>query len=371
MGNIPDPVNLEMISQCLSDALFVVDCSKKVVWMNRGAEEIFGVKLESEKGSPLVEITGLNRITSLLEEVLNSGEPVECSYENATVKVKSLDQRYFFKITINPIGQGDQFEGALVQLTDVTRFQEMEKIKSGFVSIVSHEFRTPLTTIIIGVEMLREGLLGDLTPRGKEVLDAIGADCGRLTRLIDNLLELSRIEAGTIYVEAEPVDVNELVGEAVRPLKIQAESKDVELIADLPPHIPPVAADFNKAVWILTNLIGNALRYTDAGGSITVRVRKKGNRIFFSVEDSGCGIPKEYLDKIFRKYIQVRGQEKVKGGAGLGLAIAKDIVLAHGGEIWAESEEGQGSTFTFTFPLYRKEENIDIPGECNDRIEGG
>jgi signal transduction histidine kinase len=360
LAKLPEPVNLETVSSCLSDALFMTDRRQNVTWMNRVAGEIFRTDPDAARGKPLAEITGIKKIRELLADVLEQGMPLECSYERATVKVKRLDQRYFFKIAINPVIHREQLWGALVQLTDVTRFHEMEKIKSDFVSIVSHEFRTPLTTIIVGVEMLREGMLGDLTPRGKEVLEAIGSDCERLTRLIDNLLELSRIESGTIYVETEPLDVAGLVQEAVRPLKIQAESKGVELIADLPPEIPPVVADFNKSVWVLTNLIGNALRYTEAGGTITVKVRQRGSRLFFSVIDTGSGIPKEYLDKIFRKYIQVREPGKTKGGVGLGLAIAKDIVMAHGGEIWAESEEGKGTTFTFTFPLYRNEEQINI-----------
>ncbi|MEW5785923.1 MAG: ATP-binding protein [Bacillota bacterium] len=358
MGKIPEPVSLETIEKCLSDALFIIDSSQKVAWLNARAEEIFCVSLVDARDKTLEEVTGIKKIVQLLSDVMEQGMPLACSYEGATVKVKRFNQRYFFKIAINPVHRGDALWGALVQLTDVTRFHEMEKIKSDFVSIVSHEFRTPLTTIIVGVEMLREGMLGDLTPRGKEVLEAIGSDCERLTRLIDNLLELSRIESGTIYVEAEPLDVADLIQEAVRPMEIQAESKGVELITDLPPEIPPVAADFNKAVWVLTNLIGNALRYTEAGGTITVKVRQRGNRLFFSVQDTGCGIPKEYQEKIFRKYIQVRKPGKTKGGVGLGLAIAKDIVMAHGGEIWVESEEGKGTTFTFTFPLFRQEEQI-------------
>lgn len=360
MADLPEPVNLETISKCLSDALFITDHRQNVAWLNRQAEEIFCTSLAAVQGRTLAEVTGIKKITELLEDVLEQGAPLECSYERATVKVKRLDQRYFFKIAVNPVMHQDRLWGALVQLTDVTRFHEMEKIKSDFVSIVSHEFRTPLTTIIVGVEMLREGMLGDLTPRGKEVLEAISMDCERLTRLIDNLLELSRVESGTIFVEAEPVDVADLVKEAVRPLKIQAESKGVELIADLPPEIPPVAADFNKAVWVLTNLIGNALRYTEAGGTIAVKVRQRGGRLFFTVQDTGCGIPKEYLDKIFRKYIQVREPGKTQGGVGLGLAIAKDIVMAHGGEIWVQSEVGKGTTFTFTFPFFRKEEQINV-----------
>lgn len=362
MNNLPEAVNLDTIAGNLADALFMVDLDMNIVWLNKKAEEFFNTSFSEASGKPIAELTAIKKIESLIGDVFEQQEALKCSYEEASVKVKRLDQRYFFKIAINPVFHEAKIWGALVQLTDVTRFHEMEKIKTDFVSIVSHEFRTPLTTIIVGVEMLKEGMLGDLTPRGKEVLEAIGSDCERLSRLIDNLMELSRIESGTIYVEAAPTDVVDLVGEAVRPLKIQAEKQGIELITDLPPELPPVAADFNKSVWVLANLIGNAMRYTDPGGTITVRVRQRGKKHFFSVEDSGCGIPKEHLEKIFRKYVQVSGPgRKGTGGVGLGLAIAKDIVMAHGGEIWVDSEVGKGTTFTFTFPVYQGGESVTLP----------
>ncbi len=362
MGTFPEPVNLETITGNLADSVLMVDVTKNVVWLNRKAEEFFNTSLDDALGKEIVELTAIKRLKYLLDDVFEQQEALKCSYEEASVKVKKKDQRFFFKIAINPIFFQDNLWGALVQLTDVTRFHELEKIKTDFVSIVSHEFRTPLTTIIVGVEMLKEGMLGDLTPRGKEVLEAIGADCERLNRLIDNLMELSRIESGTIYVEAEPTDIDDLVDEAVRPLKIQADKQGVELITDLPPELPPVAADFNKAVWVLANLVGNAMRYTDPGGTITVRVRQRGKKHFFSVEDTGCGIPKEHQEKIFRKYVQVSGPgRKGAGGVGLGLAIAKDIVMAHGGEIWVESEVGSGTKFTFTFPVYQEKEPVTLP----------
>ncbi len=362
MSKLPDPVNLNTIADNLADAVFLVDREKNVAWLNKQAGEFFHTSTEEAVGKSLTELTSIKKMDSLLSDVFEQQTALKCSYEEASVKVKRLDQRYFFKIAINPIFHEEKLWGALVQLTDVTRFHEMEKIKTDFVSIVSHEFRTPLTTIIVGVEMLKEGMLGDLTPRGKEVLEAIGSDCERLNRLIDNLMELSRIESGTIYVEAEPADVNDLVQEAVRPLKVQADKQGIELITDLPPKLPPVAADFNKSVWVLANLVGNAMRYTDPGGTITVRVRQRGKRHFFSVEDTGCGIPKEHQEKIFRKYVQVSGPgRKGAGGVGLGLAIAKDIVMAHGGEIWVDSEVGKGTTFTFTFPVYQGGESVTLP----------
>lgn len=362
MSNLPEPVNLDTIANNLADAVFLVDREMEVVWLNQMAEEFFHTSSQKAKNKKIVEVTAINKMEELLGEVFEQQAALKCSYEEASVKVKRQDERYFFKIAINPIFHEDKMWGALVQFTDVTRFHEMEKIKTDFVSIVSHEFRTPLTTIIVGVEMLKEGMLGDLTPRGKEVLEAIGSDCERLNRLIENLMELTRIESGTIYVEAEPTDVSDLVQEAVRPLKFQSEKQGIELITDLPPELPPVAADFNKSVWVLTNLVGNAMRYTEKGGTITVRVRQRGKRLFFDVEDTGSGIPKEHQEKIFRKYVQVSGEgRKGPGGVGLGLAIAKDIVMAHGGEIWVDSEVGKGTTFTFTFPVYQGSESVTLP----------
>ncbi len=361
-------VNIDMIADNLSDAVFIVDLNSTIVWLNRQACEFFHLDSTQVLNKKITEKTKIDKLDNLLEEVFSTAEALKCSYEEASVKIKRQDKRFFFKIAINPVFQDQKLWGALVQLTDVTRFHEMEKIKTDFVSIVSHEFRTPLTTIIVGVEMLREGMLGDLTPRGKEVLEAIGADCERLNRLIENLMELSRIESGTIYVEAEPTDVTDLVSEAVKPLKIQAEKQGVKIIEDIEPGIPPVAADFNKSVWVLANLIGNAIRYTDDGGTITVGAKHSNKHVIFTVKDTGCGIPKEHQEKIFRKYIQVSGpSKKGSGGVGLGLAIAKDIVMAHGGEIWVESEEGKGTTFTFTFPVYQSKETVKLP----DENEGG
>lgn len=362
MSKLPASITLNTVADHLADPVFIVDLDKNVAWLNKQAAEFFSIDYMQAAGKPVSTLTLIKKIDDLLDEVYEKKAPLKCSYEEASIKIKRLDQRYFFKFAINPLFSEDKLIGALIQMTDVTRFHEMEKIKTDFVSIVSHEFRTPLTTITVGVEMLKEGMLGDLTPRGKEVLDAIGSDCDRLSRLIDNLMELSRIESGTIYVAVEPIDATILVQEAVRPLKVQAESQGIELISDFPPQVPPVAADFNKTVWVLTNLIGNALRYTDPGGTITVKVRQQGKRFFFTVEDTGSGISQEHLEKIFRKYVQIADPaQKRTGGVGLGLTIAKDIIMAQSGEIWVESEVGKGTKFTFTLPVYRDNEPVTLP----------
>lgn len=339
----------------ITDALFITDRAHRITWLNSVSAEIFGIALEDSRGRPIAGVTGISQLTPLLDDLFEQGASLEPSFEKVETVVKFSGRRYYFKAAVAPIRRGGELGGALVQLTDITRFYEMEKFKGDYISIISHEFRTPLTSVVLGVEMLRGGMLGELNERGAEIFAAIGDDCQRLTKLVDNLLELSRIESGTIYIQAEPVDAVELVEEAVRPLKIQAENKGIALLTEIPEAVPPVAADFNKTVWVLTNLIGNALRYTEAGGTITVRLRVGSRRLYFSVQDTGCGIPPEYRDHIFEKFIQIRGPARRKGGAGLGLAIAKEIVTAHGGEIWVESETGAGSTFTFSFPLFRRE----------------
>lgn len=337
----------------IADALFITDRSQRIAWINRAAADIFGMNLEGVRGKSPAKVTGIQQIATLLEDFFERRAVSEPVFEKAEVTVRHSNRRYYFKIAVSPITDDHDFTGALVQLTDITRFYEMEKFKDDYISIISHEFRTPLTSIVLGVEMLREGMLGELNSRGLEIFSAISDDCRRLTRLVDSLLELSRIESGAIYIQTEAVDAAELVHEAVRPLQIQAEKKGITLITDLPAALPPVAADFSKTVWVLTNLIGNALRYTEAGGRITVKAETGRRRIFFSVSDTGCGIPPAYQDQIFQKFIQVRGPARKKGGAGLGLAISREIVTAHGGEIWVESEVGKGSTFTFSFPLFR------------------
>lgn len=339
----------------LSDALFITDRFQKITWLNHFSEELFGIDLEESRGRSVSEVTGIQQLTPLLDDLFEREVSAEPVLEKVETVIKFSGKRHYFRVAAVPVHESGGFTGALVHLTDITRFSEMEKFKGDYISIVSHEFRTPLTSVVLGVEMLRKGMLGELNERGEDIFAAIGDDCNRLTKLVDNLLELSRIEAGTIYIQAEPVDAAELVREAIRPLKIQAENKGISLIAELPDALPLVAADFNKTVWVLTNLIGNALRYTEAGGTIAVQVRVGRRRLYFSVKDTGCGIPPEYRDQIFEKFIQLRGPAKRKGGAGLGLAISKEIVTAHGGEIWVESEVGVGSTFTFSFPLFRRE----------------
>jgi NtrC-family two-component system sensor histidine kinase KinB len=202
----------------------------------------------------------------------------------------------------------------------------------------------------MGVGMIKTGQLGQISPKGRELLEAIESDCTRLLRLANNLLDLSRMETGSISMELEDVSAYDIIDAALATLKLQAEHKNISLYTKVPGDPPLVKADVNKIIWVVTNLVGNALRYTGVKGSIIVKALRKGTKVIFSVQDTGKGIPPEYHDKIFQKFVQVDGGS---GGAGLGLAICKEIVEAHGGEIWLKSEPGKGSTFSFSIPVGR------------------
>lgn len=325
-----------------------------ILTLNRQAEEILGVERDVAKGKKFTELLDSPPIISLLEEAVVLCRPPKLTYENSTVILDIKGRKRFFKISVVPLVnfQGE-LKSVLTCMVDITMLKEIEQLKTDFFATTSHEFRTPLTSILMGVGMLKMGQLGEITPRGKEILEAIEEDCMRLLRLADNLLDLSRMEAGAITMEIEEVNVYNMIKVALGALKLQAEKRKIKLIASLPKNLPLIRADINKIIWVLTNLVGNALRYTGEGGTITVKAERKGTRIFFSVQDTGKGIHPDYHEKIFQKYVQINDGEPSRGGAGLGLAICKEIVEAHGGEIWVQSEPGKGATFTFSIPALR------------------
>jgi two-component system, NtrC family, sensor histidine kinase KinB len=227
--------------------------------------------------------------------------------------------------------------------------KEVDRLKSEFVMAASHELRTPLTSLGMSVDLLLEHVSQELAEKDRDLLQAAHEEVHRMKALVNDLLDLSRIEGGRIEMEFERVPVKTLFDQIQTIFKSQMEMKEVSLTLKMAvDDLPGIRADANKITWVLTNLISNALRYVSKGGHIQLMARRIGPQIHLSVRDDGPGIPLEYQSRIFQKFVRVKGQET--GGTGLGLAICKEIVRAHGGTIWVESSPGQGSTFTFTVP---------------------
>jgi signal transduction histidine kinase len=242
--------------------------------------------------------------------------------------------------------------GVLMLLQDVTQFTELDRMKSDFIATLSHEFRTPVTSINMSVDILNQGLLGPLNDRQKELIASAREDCFRLSKLARELLQLSKLESGRIALRNEELDLQTLIEATVRPLRVQFEEKGVRLLTDVPEGLPRLVADEQQMTWVITNLVTNALKYTEAGGTVSVRVAAGEAHVLFEVEDTGVGIPREHLETIFDKFVQVRRtNDPTPGSVGLGLSIAKEIVEMYGGRIAVRSEVGTGSLFSVRLPL--------------------
>ena len=248
-------------------------------------------------------------------------------------------------------------EDELSQLA--TRFNQMaekldqvESMRRRLIGDVSHELRTPLTAIKGSMEGLMDGIL----PANDETFGQIHAEADRLNRLVDDLQELSRVEAHAYQLDIRPMDVSSLVQTVTKRLASKAQTKRISLNSELTPTLPPILADEDRAIQVLTNLAGNALQYTPEGGRVTISTKRVNDEVQFSVRDTGTGIPSAHLSHIFDRFYRVDKSRSRQsgGGSGIGLTIARALVEAHGGRIWVESDgEERGSTFSFTLPITR------------------
>jgi histidine kinase len=232
------------------------------------------------------------------------------------------------------------------------KLEQVESMRRQLIGDVSHELRTPLTAIKGSMEGLMDGVL----PATGDTYQQIHQEADRLARLVDDLQELSRVEAGAYPLDIRPVAVSTLIQTTVKRFATQAQAKGIELRHDLSADLPPVLADQDRITQVLTNLVGNALQYTPQGGQVTILCKQHGNEIHISIADSGIGIPTEHLPHLFTRFYRVdkSRSRQAGGGSGIGLTIARHLVEAHGGRIWAESAgEGQGSTFTFALPVQK------------------
>ncbi|MDO8602610.1 MAG: ATP-binding protein [Candidatus Omnitrophota bacterium] len=229
-----------------------------------------------------------------------------------------------------------------------TKLQQLDKLKSGFVANVAHEFRTPLTVIKGNIDLVSKGGLGGVTPAQKEMLDGAINIVNRLARLVNDLLDISKIESGKMELRKEPVEINKIIEENLAIFDKIIKDKKQKILKGLAGNMPKISADKDKATQLFINLLSNAIKYTPESGTITIRTVNLETEIMVEIADTGEGLSQDSLDKVFDKFIRVTAEKKE--GTGLGLPIAKDIVILHKGRIWVKSELGKGSQFYFTLP---------------------
>ncbi len=337
----------ETIVESIGDAIIVCDSGLHIQLINRSAEELLQIREQDVLGKKIEQSIRDERLINILKspaEAMERSQPY--------LLFQHHGRQIYFRPRISEIPSPHGGRGGLVLiLQDVTQFKELDKMKSDFMAAVSHEFRTPLTSINMGVDLMRQGLLGPLTEAQRDLLNSSKQDCERLTKLVRELLQLSKLESGKIDTREEVVRIDKVLHSAVEPLLLPFKEKGVELAISIDPHLPPLVGNEQQFSWVISNLVNNALRYTNAGGKVEVSAISQGNNILVQVKDTGRGIPPEHIDKIFDKFVQVKqSSDNTPGSVGLGLAIAKEIVELYGGKIWVVSDVNKGSTFSFRLP---------------------
>jgi PAS domain S-box-containing protein len=350
---------VENLVENAPDSIVCTDLEDTILTWNRGAEVLFGYTKSETIGKHLSMLLPPERFHEL--EEMRAKVQLSGALRNVEVGSKRKDGAIIhLSLSVAPIKDADgTIVGFLRVAKDISekkrfemRLKELDRMKSEFVSNVSHELRTPLTAIKGSVDNMLDGITGPVSEKQTRYLSRIKSNADRLARLITDLLDLSRIEAGKIELRPSRLPANSLVSEIVETLRTVASEKLISLEVAAPETALSVWADRDKVIQILMNLIGNALKFTPPHGKVTVTIEQsEADWAKFSVVDSGPGIPNEKAGKIFEKFYQVEQPNQYKAaGTGLGLTISKALVEMHGGRIWIDSILGKGTTLSFTLP---------------------
>ncbi len=338
--------------QSLYDPVLVTDSEGRIVYMNPAAEMLFGSN-EQAVGGRVAQVIHEPMIAQSVANALTDGGK-EPSRDEEYLTLTEGERSSTYRLRATPMHDNEgNLLGSVAVLDDITRLRELDRMKTEFISVASHELRTPVTSLLLSVQLLQEGAAGSLSEDQKQVVLAQSEDLKRLEKLMRDLLDVTRLEAGVAPPVLTSVPPSALVEAALQTVAGPAESAGVRLLAETTQSLPNVEADSGQIVRVLVNLLTNAIRHTPRGGKVTVSLNVHENLIDFGVEDTGSGIPQEYLARIFEPFVQVPGA--TRGGAGLGLSIAQGIVLGHGGKI-AVTSNRNGSSFHFSLKISSKED---------------
>ena len=330
---------LEAMLSNLADGIIMAGADGRVLLANHVAENLFGFRSMESAGRSIIEVVHDHEVDALYKKCLASRGEETAEMEN---------KGHYIRVIVSPL-PAEQPGGALLLFQDLTHLRTLQTMRQEFVANVSHELRTPLAGIKAMVEILQDGAIED-----KEVavdfLERVNTEVDKLTQMVSELMELSRIESGRVNLELKATDVNLLLKEAVMRFSPQAERQKLTLITALDNTLPLVQADSQRLMQVINNILHNAIKFTPAGGRISISSRREKDRVIVSVADTGIGISESDLPHIFERFYKV-DRSRASQGTGLGLAIAKHIILAHKGQIWAESQRGQGAVFNFSLPL--------------------
>jgi PAS domain S-box-containing protein len=340
------------ILESVADGVLVTDFNGKITLFNATAERILQLDRDDVLGRPVRDFMGLygNRARTLIETIERWNNDASSYHVGEYITERlNLDDKRIVSVILAPVTSIDEFLGTVSIFRDITREVEVDRLKTEFVTTVSHELRTPITPIKGYADILLMGMAGPLSPDQQRAIELIKTNADRLKDLVEDLLDISKIESGGVELELAPVPVNGLVADVVAQLESRSttENKPMTVIVNVPADTPPALGDRQRLSQVISNLADNAFTYTPAGGSITISAHSEGDTLLISVEDNGIGISPQELGRIFERFY--RGEDPLvmaSSGTGLGLSIVQRLVEMHGGTLWVESEGlGHGSTF--------------------------
>jgi len=344
---------MESLVQNMEDGVLLIDEKRKIAVANDTVLKITGIDETKILNQPVDELVQGN---DLLKEIM--GHIAKIKNGNAAdlrpLRIVLDGKENFYKpesediITFSESSGQETFIGTLILLRNITQFQERDTAKTNLLATVSHELKTPLSSINLSLKLLNDIRIGNLNDEQKEIISSLRQQSSRLSKVINELLDYSQIETGNIKLRTSLIKPEDILDLGTTALMMQISEKNIQLETNIEDTLPSIKADLEKTVWVFINLLNNAIRYSKQDGQIRINIQKRNEDVVFSVIDNGPGISKEDQEKIFHRFTQVG--TKTKSGWGLGLAIAKEFVQAQGGRIWVESNKGNGSEFSFSLP---------------------
>jgi len=344
------------ILEAMADGIVITDGNGDIALINPAAERLLSTTASRAVGRSIIRVSRDHNLAQLARDCLLAPpsspliRPIEIGSPRRSIRAVAT-----------PVVREGRREALLV-LQDVTELRRVDAVRREFIANISHELRTPIATIKAIVETLKEGALDDPLA-ARDFVDKMEVEVDGLAQMVGELLELLRIEAGQVPLRIEPLDVAPLAQKSAERLRAQADRAGVSLEVDISPDLPRALADGDRVGQVLINLIHNAIKFTPSGGAIRVNASLADGQVCLSVVDNGTGISPRDIPRVFERFYKA-DRSRSSGGTGLGLAVAKHIVQAHGGRIWVESEEGKGSKFTFTLPAEPVASTIPLHTNC-------
>ncbi|MGI4743636.1 MAG: ATP-binding protein [Janthinobacterium lividum] len=344
------------IVSTLDEGILVLDESRRILLANPVMCDLLGQAADQLVGRPAAVVRLENDLLQTLLRPLDAPQREQAVADMPVLTIAQRGEEAFYRLAVqdlvsfNEATDKTEYVGQILTLRNVSDFKKLDQVKSNFLATVSHELKTPLSSINLSLKLLQKDNLP--SSERQDVTLGIQRETQRLQRLVSELLDVSRLDSGQgIQLNFAPTQLADVVRFAEATVQAQLAHKQLALRLALPPDLPPVRADVEKTTWVLINLLANAIRYSPAGESIAVRALQTGKFVQVTVQDAGPGIAAEHHDKIFQRFAQLPDKAGYTGGSGLGLSIAREFITTQGGRLWVESELGSGSAFHFTLPV--------------------